>query len=63
VNAFKALFSKSDIDENSKEEFPQLLGKRSVMVLLLLLFYRKHDNTITNPYLDALRQCTNFDGV
>jgi hypothetical protein len=63
VTAFKALFSKSDIDENSKAEFPQLLGKRSVMVLLLLLFYRKHDETITNPYLEALRQCCNFDGM
>jgi hypothetical protein len=65
LSAYKTVFnrrnSELDYGKHISESFPKLIGKRSLMVLLLLLFYRKNDPTINNPYLNAFRNFSNLD--
>jgi hypothetical protein len=52
---YKMFFGNNVEDNKLKEEFPQLLGKKSPMILSLLLYYRKNDTNNPNPYLNALK--------
>jgi hypothetical protein len=58
VSAYKTVFRSDrefDYGRHIGDSFPKLIGKRSLMVLLILLFYRKNDPTINNPYLNAFK--------
>eukprot|EP01080_Neovahlkampfia_damariscottae_P004087 gene4087-7376_t len=56
---YKIFFGSYVEDNKIKEEFPQLLGKRSPMILSLLLYYRKNDSNNPNPYLNSLQSINN----
>ena len=64
-NAYRNLFYKEtkemEYSERLSEMLPELLGRRSIMNLLLLIFYRKNDNSITNPYLSLFSTLQNSD--
>lgn len=66
VSAYKTVFRSNnefDYGKHIGESFFKLNGKRSLMVLLLLLFYRKNDPTINNPYLNAFKNFANMDEI
>ncbi|KAG2377548.1 hypothetical protein C9374_009064 [Naegleria lovaniensis] len=64
-NAYRNLFYKEtkemEYSERLSEMLPELLGRRSIMNLLLLIFYRKNDSSITNPYLTLFSNLQNSD--
>ncbi|KAL0479320.1 hypothetical protein AKO1_010753 [Acrasis kona] len=67
VNAYKTVFSSSQSSTNEEiskrmGEFAfKNIGRRSLMLLLVLLFYRKGDVECQNPYLHAFQNFTNLD--
>jgi hypothetical protein len=66
VSAYKTVFRTDrefDYGRHIGDSFPKLIGKRSLMVLLILLFYRKNDPTINNPYLNAFKNFANADEI
>src|SRR3989338_9231292 len=64
-NAYRNIFYKEtkemEYSEKLSEMLPELLGRRSIMNLLLLIFYGKNDRRVINPYLSHFSNLTNLD--
>ena len=64
-NTYRNIFYKEtkemEYSEKLSETLPELLGRRSIMNLLILIFYGKNDDSVSNPYSHVFSKLKNSD--